>query len=577
MRAVEIMLVVPKSADDMMNVGRLNGFPGKLTAQGKLIKQGILLFCDITPLLSNLDNSSASEILAQFETKKNNRNKQFNNKNINNSSSSGFISTATSNSNQQQQSIQMNPNSTSQFETGQQSDLSTSGSNTSSNSLVGSYNKQILSTSLIGTAQMSDQSRIVLNHLLSNSSQVKLRERQTFLFEQTIIFSEVNRKSSSSSSSSSSYSYPSASSVAAAAAAASVAAQTYCSNNINPTVGVTSSSSASSPAATSAHNSSSNPANHPFAHSGNVIGQHNQGSKKGQSNYLASSQANSSNYHPCYPHSHNQFTGAVENCCYQQDCTLPQSGNSNCSRLLNLNQQQQNQAASKCSPESGRGIGAVSQKASSSTNAFTSSFIKRRDSNIFHSASAVFQSSFHSNSSNLLNQHQQHQTNHVSSSNITDSSNSQTQQNTLTTNNSPSLNTNNNPNPSRYNHHHHHSANLNQSSIPHYYSMPSYEYKNHLSINKVALIDKHYGVNFGLNQLFELFGDSFDMDVESRRFMLKSRDPNQENVIYLLQTGCSYDRDEWVCSIRSMLECQLDFLRALQSPIAYQRGLTKEG
>ncbi|KAM9785529.1 LOW QUALITY PROTEIN: rho guanine nucleotide exchange factor 25 [Neosynchiropus ocellatus] len=38
-RAVEVMCFVPKHCDDMMNVGRLQGFEGKITAQGKLLQQ----------------------------------------------------------------------------------------------------------------------------------------------------------------------------------------------------------------------------------------------------------------------------------------------------------------------------------------------------------------------------------------------------------------------------------------------------------------------------------------------------------------------------------------------------------
>ncbi|XP_034079613.1 rho guanine nucleotide exchange factor 25 isoform X3 [Gymnodraco acuticeps] len=37
--AVEVMCVVPKRCNDMMNVGRLQGFEGKITAQGKLLQQ----------------------------------------------------------------------------------------------------------------------------------------------------------------------------------------------------------------------------------------------------------------------------------------------------------------------------------------------------------------------------------------------------------------------------------------------------------------------------------------------------------------------------------------------------------
>ncbi|XP_020634051.3 rho guanine nucleotide exchange factor 25 isoform X2 [Pogona vitticeps] len=38
-KAVEVMCFVPKRCNDMMNVGRLQGFEGKLTAQGKLLQQ----------------------------------------------------------------------------------------------------------------------------------------------------------------------------------------------------------------------------------------------------------------------------------------------------------------------------------------------------------------------------------------------------------------------------------------------------------------------------------------------------------------------------------------------------------
>uniref|UniRef100_A0A663N607 non-specific serine/threonine protein kinase n=1 Tax=Athene cunicularia TaxID=194338 RepID=A0A663N607_ATHCN len=39
LKAVELMCLVPKRCNDMMNLGRLQGFEGKLTAQGKLLQQ----------------------------------------------------------------------------------------------------------------------------------------------------------------------------------------------------------------------------------------------------------------------------------------------------------------------------------------------------------------------------------------------------------------------------------------------------------------------------------------------------------------------------------------------------------
>jgi hypothetical protein len=42
-RAIAIMVTVPKNADDMMNVGRLQGFEGRITAQGRLLMQDTVL------------------------------------------------------------------------------------------------------------------------------------------------------------------------------------------------------------------------------------------------------------------------------------------------------------------------------------------------------------------------------------------------------------------------------------------------------------------------------------------------------------------------------------------------------
>ncbi|EFX84744.1 hypothetical protein DAPPUDRAFT_314612 [Daphnia pulex] len=44
-RALHIMTIVPKMANDMMMVGRLQGFDGKITAQGKLLLHGQLYCC----------------------------------------------------------------------------------------------------------------------------------------------------------------------------------------------------------------------------------------------------------------------------------------------------------------------------------------------------------------------------------------------------------------------------------------------------------------------------------------------------------------------------------------------------
>uniref|UniRef100_A0A8C2CAI2 Trio Rho guanine nucleotide exchange factor b n=1 Tax=Cyprinus carpio TaxID=7962 RepID=A0A8C2CAI2_CYPCA len=45
-KAVEVMCVVPKRCNDMMNVGRLQGFDGKIVAQGRLLLQDTFLVSD---------------------------------------------------------------------------------------------------------------------------------------------------------------------------------------------------------------------------------------------------------------------------------------------------------------------------------------------------------------------------------------------------------------------------------------------------------------------------------------------------------------------------------------------------
>ncbi|XP_013794519.2 triple functional domain protein-like isoform X1 [Limulus polyphemus] len=89
------------------------------------------------------------------------------------------------------------------------------------------------------------------------------------------------------------------------------------------------------------------------------------------------------------------------------------------------------------------------------------------------------------------------------------------------------------------------------------FSNPVYIYKNHLQVNKMSL-EEHAD------------------DEDSLKFVLRSKDPNQEGLCFVVQGMSREDRDEWVSNIRAILDTQLDFLRAIQSPIAYQKELTKD-
>lgn len=88
------------------------------------------------------------------------------------------------------------------------------------------------------------------------------------------------------------------------------------------------------------------------------------------------------------------------------------------------------------------------------------------------------------------------------------------------------------------------------------FSTPIYIYKNHIQVNKMALEDH-------------------SEDGDTTKFVLKSKDPLQAKS-FVIQGKTQKDRDEWVANLRAILDTQLDFLRALQSPIAYQKELTKD-
>ncbi|XP_049267793.1 triple functional domain protein isoform X2 [Rhipicephalus sanguineus] len=89
------------------------------------------------------------------------------------------------------------------------------------------------------------------------------------------------------------------------------------------------------------------------------------------------------------------------------------------------------------------------------------------------------------------------------------------------------------------------------------FSNQAYIYKNHLQVNKMSLIEH-------------------TEDGDPLKFTLCSKDPHQEGVSFIIQTPSMEARNKWVSNIRAILETQLDFLRAIQSPIAYQKELTKD-
>lgn len=58
-------------------------------------------------------------------------------------------------------------------------------------------------------------------------------------------------------------------------------------------------------------------------------------------------------------------------------------------------------------------------------------------------------------------------------------------------------------------------------------------------------------------------------------FILESTDPNR-NIGFSCQAPTEELQEQWLTTIRDILQTQRDFLKAIQSPIAYQKELTKE-
>ncbi|KAF7988703.1 hypothetical protein HCN44_001276 [Aphidius gifuensis] len=89
------------------------------------------------------------------------------------------------------------------------------------------------------------------------------------------------------------------------------------------------------------------------------------------------------------------------------------------------------------------------------------------------------------------------------------------------------------------------------------FTSPAYVHKAHIQVNKMTI------------------EDSPD---DPEKFIIRSTDPRKPAIGFLCNTidDNGPPRQEWVETIRSILQTQRDFLKAIQSPIAYQKELTKD-
>ncbi|XP_075229474.1 trio Rho guanine nucleotide exchange factor isoform X4 [Lycorma delicatula] len=89
------------------------------------------------------------------------------------------------------------------------------------------------------------------------------------------------------------------------------------------------------------------------------------------------------------------------------------------------------------------------------------------------------------------------------------------------------------------------------------FTSPVYIYKNHIQVNKMSLVERVPGGEDGI----ELF-------------CVKSIDVKKPDLAYVCKALSRENRDEWIETLRTLLKTQHDFVKAIQSPIAYQEGLT---
>ena len=67
-----------------------------------------------------------------------------------------------------------------------------------------------------------------------------------------------------------------------------------------------------------------------------------------------------------------------------------------------------------------------------------------------------------------------------------------------------------------------------------------------------------------------------DNDDDPLKFLIKSNDPARDELRIVCQAEDMESKQQWITIMKRQLQTQMDFLRALQAPIAYHNKLAKE-
>uniref|UniRef100_A0A146L169 Triple functional domain protein n=2 Tax=Lygus hesperus TaxID=30085 RepID=A0A146L169_LYGHE len=93
---------------------------------------------------------------------------------------------------------------------------------------------------------------------------------------------------------------------------------------------------------------------------------------------------------------------------------------------------------------------------------------------------------------------------------------------------------------------------------------PGYLYKAHIQVNKMSLEEG------------PMIRDKTLPNDDNDPFVVRSTDPKKPSLAYTCQALTSDARTEWLLTLKNILQTQRDFLKAIQSPIAYQKELTRD-
>ncbi|BES98682.1 RhoGEF [Nesidiocoris tenuis] len=93
---------------------------------------------------------------------------------------------------------------------------------------------------------------------------------------------------------------------------------------------------------------------------------------------------------------------------------------------------------------------------------------------------------------------------------------------------------------------------------------PAYFYKGHIQVNKMSLEEG------------PMIRDKSQPNDDNEPFVVRSTDPKKPGLAYTCQALSSESRTEWLLTLKNILQTQRDFLKAIQSPIAYQKELTRD-